>query len=159
MKTESLNALLMDRELGELQPEALELLEAWLAEHPGDAASVPSIRRTLSTATAAVHRYPELAKPEIPVRISRTYGFELPRWRLVPLAVAASVLILVAGTSWLAYLAGQSSAQNNVAVQRPKLSNQTQLASKQPDPWTHYALAPDRHGGLTIIRRDTKPQS
>ena len=64
MKPESLHALFIDRELGELPPEAVELLEAWLAEHPESTAAVPSIRRTLETTSAAVRRFPVLARPE-----------------------------------------------------------------------------------------------
>ena len=81
MKPESLHALLIDRELGELPPETVELLEAWLAEHPESAAAAPSIRRTLETAGAAVRRFPELGRPELPPtestrdRVSRCFVF------------------------------------------------------------------------------------
>lgn len=43
MKPASLNALLLDRELGELSAEAVELLDDWLAEHPQ---SAPPFRRS-----------------------------------------------------------------------------------------------------------------
>ena len=154
MKPESLNALLIDRELGELPPETVELLEAWLVEHPDSAAAVPPLRRTLETTGAAVRTFPELARLEPNV-------LELPvsRFRLVPLALAASVLILLGGTAWLGFRAGQDSVQKATAGNhREPSSVPPAKAVKNSGPWTRYALASGPRGGLTVVRRDINRQ-
>lgn len=153
MKPESLHALLIDRELGELSPETAELLDAWVTEHPGSATAAPSIRATLETARAAVRRFPELARPE-----SELVAFPVPRFRLVPLALAASVLILVGGSAWLGFHAGQQSGQKALAASRgatPTLSPAN--AVKHDGPWARYAFASNPRGGLTVVRRDPNP--
>ncbi len=147
----------MDRELGELEPETLDLLESWLEEHPESTAPVPSIRRTLAAAAAAMHRFPELARPEITPAQPQRFVVPLGRFRLAPLAMAASVLALLGLGTWIGFRAGQESAQHRIALknQRPIAAHQTPTV-RRADPWTHYAWAPAPQGGLTLIR---KPQS
>ncbi len=154
MKPESLNALLIDRELGELPPEAIELLDTWLAEHPELAGDIRPIRRTLETTRAAIRCFPELARPE--ANVIRLPAF---RSRLVPLALAASVFLLLGGTVWLGFRAGRESAQKTA------VRNHGEPFSAQPvnrvtahGPWARYALASDPRGGLTVVRRDPNPQ-
>jgi hypothetical protein len=159
MKTESLHALLIDRELGELPAEAVELLEAWLAAHPESTTAVTSIRRTLETTQAAVRRFPELARVE-----SNLIAFPASRLRLLPLALAASFVVMVGAAAWLGFRAGQDNAMNVAAfVRKPQYSGTltsaatgvAQKALKSDGPWARYALASDPRGGLTVVRRDT----
>ncbi len=153
MKPESLHALLIDRELGELPSETVELLESWLAEHPESAAAVPTIRRTLETTSAAVRRFPELGRPE-----SNVIALPAARFRLIPLALAASVLILLSGAAWLGFRAGQGSAQKAMAGNpREPVTAAPATAIKNNGPWARYALASDPRGGLTVVRRDANP--
>lgn len=153
MKPESLHALLIDRELGELSSDTVELLEAWLAEHPEFAAAVPSIHRTLETTSATVRRFPELARPE-----SNVSAFPAPRFRLIPLALAASILVLLGGTAWLGFRVGHASAQKAMAgSHREPATASPANAFKHNGPWARYALASDLRGGLTLVRRDTNP--
>ena len=154
MKPESLHALLIDRELGELPAEAAELLDAWLAEHPESARAVPPIRRTLATASAAVRRFPDLARPE-----SSVLAFPAPRFRLVPMALAASILILLGGAGWLGFRAGQQSARQALAAShREPPPAVPSKAVKRDGPWARYALASNPRGGLTVVRCDPNPQ-
>jgi hypothetical protein len=153
MKPESLHALLIDRELGELSSEAVELLDLWLAEHPESAAAVPSIRRTLDTATAAVRHFPELARPE-----AEMVAFPPSRARLIPLAMAASILILLGGTAWLKFGANEKSAPKLAESHPAGAPSPPATTLKHSDPWARYALAPDPRGGLTVVRRDINPQ-
>jgi hypothetical protein len=150
MKPESLHALLIDRELKELPPDTLELLEAWLAEHPESTAALAAVRQTLETTGAAVRRFPELARPELD---TRAVPFRSPP--LVPLAWAASILLLLGGTAWVGFRVGQDSAP---AVAVHKDSEPAAVPGVSParpdDPWARYALASDQQGGLTVIRRD-----
>lgn len=150
MKPESLHALLIDRELAELAPDSLELLEAWLAEHPESAASAASLRRTLETTSAAVRRFPELARPE-----PNLIAFPAARFRLVPLALAASILLLLGGAAWLGYRAGQQSPLKTAANRDTESATAPQPSVvKRDGPWARYALASNPRGGLTIVRRD-----
>lgn len=155
MKPESLHALLIDRELGELPPETEELLQEWLAEHPETAAALPSIRRTLATASATVRRFPELARPEEPPQPKNIISFPALRFRFMPLAWAASILILLGGAAWLGFHAGHQSAQSAMAGNQrkpaPILPSNT---AKRDGPWAHYTLASDSRGGLTVVRND-----
>jgi hypothetical protein len=156
MKPESLHALLIDRDLGELSADTVELLDAWLAEHPESAGIVPSLRRTLETAGAAVRRFPELARPEPPQPKRKIFVF--PVFRLMPLAWAAAVLILLAGSGWLGFRAGQQSAQHAQAA-KPRALTPTAAVNtvKREGPWARYALATAPRGGLTVVRYDSNP--
>lgn len=154
MKSESLQALLIDGELGELSSETVELLEAWLAEHPESTAAVPSIRRTLETTSAALRRFPELARPE-----PNVIAFPARRFRLIPLALAASVLILLGGSAWLGFRAGEASAQKAMAGNHPETAPPPPAnAVHNTGPWARYTLASDPRGGLTVVRHDINPQ-
>jgi anti-sigma factor RsiW len=154
MKPESLDALLIDRELGELSPETAELLAAWLAEHPESAATVPSIHRTVETTSAAVRRFPELGRPE-----SNVIALPSARFRVVPFALAASILVLLGGTAWLGFHAGRQSAQEPLtgSHREPPMAASAN-AAKQNGPWARYTVVSDPQGGLTVVRLG-KPQS
>jgi hypothetical protein len=155
MQTESLQALLIDRELGELSSEAVELLEAWLAEHAEATEAVPDFHRTCATAQAAVRRFPELVRPE-PNLIT------LPprRFGLTPLALAASLLVLLGGTAWVGFRAGRASRPETVANDHREVGiAPPDNAVKYDRPWAQYRLVPDPRGGLGVIRRHGKPPS
>jgi len=154
MKPESLHALLIDRELGELSAEAVELLDAWLAEHPESSVAPGSIRRTLETTSAALRRFPELARAE---HKSNVLAFPAPRLRLIPLALAASILILLGGATWFGFQAGQQFAQKTASHQNASAVPRENLVNRA-GPWARYALASDPRGGLTVVRHNAKPQ-
>jgi hypothetical protein len=156
MKPESLQALLIDRECGELSAEAGELLDGWLAEHPESAALAGSIRRSVATASAAVRRFPELARAECAPRV---IIFPALRRRLIPLALAASILILLGGATWLGFHAGQQFAQKTASPSQQKAGPvPSENVVNRPGPWARYALASDPRGGITVVRRDVNPQ-
>ena len=150
MKPESLQALLIDHELGELTPEAAELLTAWLAEHPETASSVSSIQRMLATASHVVNRHPEVVRPECNV-----VALPISRPRFLPVALVASILVLLCGSSWVGFLAGRNSVQKSLpgsfAAETPENS------TRNNGPWARYALAAGPQGKLIIVRRDTTP--
>lgn len=162
MKPESLNALVLDRELGELSPEAAELLDHYLAEQPESAAAARSLRGTVAATRAAVRRFPELARPEAdsaPDRLGLA-AVRLPsgpRFNWTPLALAASVMILLGGAAWLGFRAGEDSAQRAEKPVKPPPALHTRTV-QTAGPWTRYALATDPRGGLTVVRRNLNPQ-
>ncbi len=153
MKPESLNALLIDRELGELVPEARELLETWLSEHPEATSGVPGIRRTIKMARATLRRFPELARPR-----SNVLSPPIARLRLMPLAMAASVALLIGGTAWLGFFVGRQSARNPAAQAHSQPAIPAGNAARQASPWAQYAVVSAPGGGLTVVRCDAKSQ-
>jgi anti-sigma factor RsiW len=163
MKTESLHALLMDRELGELTPEAAELLAAWLAEHPAAAREVETVQRTVAIAGTALRRFPDLARvaPEAVEPPRAANVLLLPtapaRWR--PLALAASVALLLGGAGWMGFRAGVQSAPKLAVDSRvAPPATATAAVARPRGPWTRYAFASDPRGGLTVVRRDPQSQ-
>lgn len=85
MKPETLESLMIDRALNELQPEVGELLDAYLAQNPAAAAGVAQIEDTMRLARQAVP-VPE----EVPQRAFVPNSFSEPRrhawleWLRVP---------------------------------------------------------------------------
>lgn len=160
MNPASLNALIIDRELGELPPEAAELLDAWLTEHPESADEVARTRRTLQTTQAAIRRFPELARPEPSVQPeAEVISLPAVRSRFMSFALAASVLLLAGGTGWLGFRAGRVTAPS-VAGQSPIQSTSASSAQAvgSSGPWARYALAVDPRGRLLAVRRDPHTQ-
>jgi hypothetical protein len=164
MKPESLHALLLDRELGELSAEAAELLDAWLAEHPQSASAAPALRRTVATTRAAVRRFPELARPEpeiAPSRLARRFHIAPGRsaaasngrrFNWAPVALAASLMLALGAGAWLGFRAGEGSAERVARQGRPAPAMHPHAAGPS-GPWARYALASDPRGGLTLVRR------
>lgn len=148
MKAESLNALLIDRELGELTPEAVELLESWLAEHPDEIQGADKLHETVRIARETLGHFPELGWPA-----PRVLSFGRSSPPLVPLALAASVVILIGTSSWLGFKAGRESREAQLPIQResPAISKES---LRESSPWAQYALASNPEGGLTIVRND-----
>jgi len=97
MKPETLEALFLDRALGELSPEAAELLDAWSQQHPAEAAKAATISATLSLAR-------EATASDAPVT---TLPLPAPKWirpawhlRRPELLRLAACLALGAGLGW-----------------------------------------------------------
>lgn len=104
MKPETLEALLLDRSLGELEPETSELLDAYLAQNPDASARSASLQETARVARAVLGA--RTASPT-PARVLPA----IPPWRREsspfvriassqPLKLAACVAIGVAA-GWL----------------------------------------------------------
>jgi hypothetical protein len=170
--------LLIDRQLGELSTEAGELLDAWLAEHPQAAADAPSLQRAAELTRAAVRRFPELARPEVANRgptvrapyrraeptiapgLDEPSPLRLPsgpRFRWLPLAMAASLVLVLSISAWLGFRAGEESAQR-LAKQNNPAPAANAVRNKPAGPWARYALATDARGGLTVVRREANSQ-
>ena len=100
MKTETLEALLIDRALGHLTPEMDELLGEHLAANPGSARLAAELQETVTLAAAALQRpLPVLKLPPPGVAALP------PRRAFQPLALAASFLAgigLTLAAAWVA---------------------------------------------------------
>jgi len=150
MKTESLQALLIDRQLGELPTETLELLEAWLAEHPESMHEALQAEEAVHWTRAAVRCFPELARPD---REPGVLQFRSHWSRWMPLAIAASVAALVGGAAWFGYRSGE---QSGLRQAHPALAPVARQQVGEAGPWARYAVVSGPGGGLTVVRRDTK---
>jgi hypothetical protein len=94
MKTETLEALLIDRALGHLTPEMDELLGEHLAANPGTARLAAELQETVTLAAAALKR--PLPVLKLPPPVVTTLP---PRRAFRPLALAASFLAGI-GLTW-----------------------------------------------------------
>jgi len=145
MNRESLQALIIDHQCGELSPEVAELLEAHLASDASSKAEAERILATLDTTRQAVLGHPELARTTYP-EIGRLPG-NTSRDRSW-LARAAAILLLVS----LAGLGGFRIGR----AKDPSLSLAAMGRSEAPiknSPWTRYRIASNPGGaGLQIAR-------
>ena len=101
MKSETLRSLLVDKELGELTPDVVELLDAYLTAVPEAQAEADAMTRTVETARETVRRFPELAATPTTTATLRT---EVIRHWFAPSLAYAAALIAVAGiAAWLGF--------------------------------------------------------
>ena len=97
MKPETLEALFIDRAVGELSPEAAELVDAWGQQHPADCSRASAVATTLALAREAIAGDATAPHPPLPE----------PRWnrnrwnrRRSELLRLAACLALGAGIGW-----------------------------------------------------------
>ena len=153
MKPETLDALLIDRELGELPADVVELLDTYLELAPTDRQEAEAVSRTISITRETVRRFPELARgteqPSPPNIIS------LAQWFTPWMARAAVVAAVAVTGGWLGYRAGT----NSVSVQSARLDRKPVAETVVSRPttadtrelWARYNVAFDqRRGELTI---------
>ena len=94
MNKELIKRFLMDRALGELPPETIELLEAYLADHPEIQSLADEINETVTLGERAVHadlpiQLPAFQKERMLSRSRPTGWNTAGRW----ISVAASLII------------------------------------------------------------------
>ena len=148
MNPETLRALLVDRQLGELTPDVAGLLDAYLEAVPSARAEADAVARTVSTTRETVCRFPDLAP---------TSGTEPKPWIMpivcwfAPRLVRTAALIVVAVLAgWLGYRAGHgASPSGTMRVGGPAA---THIAdSRYKSLWTQYQVAYDSHHGAFIV--------
>lgn len=117
MSPESFDVLITDRELGELPPETLELLEAYLALHPKAEAEGADVMETIAVARRAVVMPPEIPRSELVVNRLRQ---ERARWgmrrRLTAVARVAAGVALGLGIGWLWFARSITTSSTSVAA-------------------------------------------
>ncbi len=162
MNAQSLQALVIDRHLGELSPEASELLALHLAQHPAAQKEADRILEALAVTGQAVVRHADLA-PVGPLREAPkpTPAPAKAGW-LTPglLAKAAAVLLLAAGCAGAGFYAGKAQSPTAGAPigGAPVVASTTPPASapRADRPWANYKLSQDPDGGgLRVVRTDT----
>lgn len=105
MKPETLSALLMDRELGELPPDARELLEAYLALVPGAQFEAAAVARVVGLARETVCQFPDLSRPA-PGAGRHPKIRPLPWLRSGQVRAAAVVVVAAVAGLWAGYQTG-----------------------------------------------------
>jgi len=143
MNPKSLEALIIDRSLGELSPEAAELLQTFLEAHPESHGEVAKIEAALSATEVAVSSHPVLFSER---QLAESQG-TAPE-NVIPLpatvwlrAVAAIALLALVGAS--GYLAGNRSQSRGPAS--PAQRSPALLSSNSASPWAQYRITP---GGI-----------
>ncbi len=164
MKLSSLHALVIDRQCGELSPEAIELLDLHLAQHAEARAEAERILQTLHITREAVVRHPELGRVAPlavgPAAAAPTLSLKRSRFvSLTWLARAAAMVLLVAVTTAGGFLAGRSSVPAMVQNQKPAASSRAitlaQANPRQSSPWAQYRMSVDPSGeGVQVQRVD-----
>lgn len=151
MKPSSLHALIIDRQFGELTPEAEELLELHLAQNADARAEAERILASLSVTHDAVLRHPELARV-MPASMEKAVVPAPRRTSIMPwLARAAAIVLLAAVTGITGFVAGRSEsrmASGNGDSPTP--------SPRKESPWARYRMSFDPAGeGMQVVRVDT----
>ncbi len=138
MKSETLRALLVDRELGELPADVTELLDAYVAAVPAARAEADATARTVLTARDTIRRYPVLA----PTAEAKAEAIPIFLW----LARVAAVVVVAAVAGWFGYRAGHEPVTGKVA---PPV-----VESRVHSMWAQYQVAYDsRRGGFVVVQQ------
>jgi len=156
MNATTLNTLVIDQSLGELPPEASELLETYLAQDPEARAEAERIREAVGVTEETVNRRPELFGE--PVEGQGTIpSFPLLPFLLQPrlrVAAAVAVLALVAVGGFLAGQRAPSGAPDSLAEQSerdPALLASSGRASGET-PWARYRIEDGRlRAGIAVV--------
>lgn len=151
MKPESLHALVLDHHLGELSPEAAELLEHHLAANAPARAEAERLLQSLHATREAVLRHPELARvPVTPQAAARAVARPSRPSLMQGLARAAAVLLLAA-------LAGVLGHMMTERLTAPATTGTPPSAPepRRESPWAQYRMAFDPAGeGVRVVRVD-----
>jgi hypothetical protein len=140
MTPETLRALLMDRELGELSPDIAALLDAYLAASPEARVESEATARTINTTRETVRRFPELA-PRADAE-SEDKVVPIIFW-LTRIAALAAV---VAVSAWGGFWFGSANVRSN----SPATTTQS-TAHRYDGLWSRYQVARDSRRGTYVV--------
>jgi hypothetical protein len=145
MKSETLRSLLVDRELGELAPDVVELLDTYLAFVPEARAEAETMARTVQTARETVRRFPDLAATAPMTATSRVEAIR--PWFAPSLAYAATLVAVAGIAMWLGFRAGVSASG----------TDKTAAAARAPDHrfeglWTQYQIVYDSGRAFVVAK-------
>jgi len=136
MKQETLQAFLVDRELGELTADVTELLDAYVAAVPAAQAEANATTRTVSTARDTIRRYPYL----VPTAGTETEVIPIFLW----LARIAAVIAVAAIAGWVGYRTGHAGKTAPTVVE-----------NRVHGVWAQYQVAYDsRRGAFVVAQQD-----
>lgn len=157
MKTQELQALIMDWRMGELRPEVEALLAAYLAQNPAAREESKRIEETLAVTKKAVRAHPELV-PSPGADLRETPKLAVPvRRSLLPWLKLAAALAVAGGAGLFGFQlgAGRAGDQGGVASAQTKPPpgrapeiRPALAANAAPGPWAKYRISgnSDRQG-------------
>jgi anti-sigma factor RsiW len=148
MSPETLRALLVDRELGELAPDVAELVDAYLEAVPAARAEADAMARTVNTARETVRRFPDLAPTSEPV--AEPQVVPIVYWLAPWLARAAALVAVAALAGWLGYRTGHTAGPSG-PVQAGGATATRVVDSRFKGLWTQYQVAYDSRRGTFIV--------
>lgn len=158
MKTQELQALIMDWHMGELRPEVGALLEAYLAQNPTAREESHRIEETLAVTKKAVQAHPELVpSPGTDLKEAPKVTVPMRRSQLPWLKLAAALAVAGgAGLFGFQLGAGSASTQGGLATAQAEKAGgivpevRPALAANTPSPWAKYRISGnnDRQGLL-----------
>ncbi len=150
MNPETLRALLVDRELGEIAPDVAELLDAYLEAVPAARAEAEATARTVSTTRETVRRFPDLAPTSETKAESEVIPFV--HWLVLWLARAAALIAVAVLAGWWGYRAGHIAGPTE--TMQAGGSTATRVAdSRFKGLWTQYEMAYDSRRGAFIVAK------
>jgi hypothetical protein len=153
MNLETLRALLVDRELGELAPDIAELLDAYVEAVPTARAEADAMARTVSTARETVRRFPYLATP--PGKTVESQVKPIVNWLVPWLARAAALVVIAAFAGWFGYSAGHTAGPAERAQTAGNTGAGTAVTrvadGRFKGLWTQYQVAYDSRRGAFIV--------
>lgn len=148
MKPESLHALIIDRHLGELSPEAVELLEHHLAANAGARIEAERVLESLNITREAMLRHPELARVPVTAAAGQTAS---RRPSMMTWMARAAALLLAALAGAGGFLAGRLDTAGGKST-----ATATPGAPRKESPWARYRMTFDPAGeGMQVVRVDT----
>lgn len=151
MKSESLQALIIDQQAGELLPEVVELLEAHLANDPISRKEADRIRLALEITSQTVVRHPELVR--FVERVPTTEGSRPMPKSVHPFLKAAAALVFACLTAAAGFQLGRNQSIQVTAESAAERSA-TPIPRKD-SPWARYRMAIDpKVGGIQVVRVD-----
>ncbi|MDI1314900.1 hypothetical protein [Prosthecobacter sp.] len=148
MKPESLHAMVIDHHSGELSPEVVDLLEAYLSTNPAAREEAARIAEVLRLTGEAVARHPECVRvfshAEIkPVRELRRKWAQ-PLWLKAAAVIAFSALTAAGG-----FYIGSARPEASV------IANAAPVTPRKDSPWARYRMALDPlSSGMQVVRVD-----
>ena len=154
MNPQSLQAILIDRALGELSPEVAELLDHHLANDADARAEAARLETTIGIAGKADQHFPEPGHPALGRSAHRP---ALPSsW----LGLAASLLVAALAAAGGYFFGSQSSARGIVSTPpaRAPESATMPVVAAAPLPWTRYEVAASQ-GKFRFVRLPSNPSN
>jgi hypothetical protein len=153
MNPQSFHALIIDRQLGELSPEAGELLDIHLAQNPSARLEAERILQSLAAAGDAMLQHPELSRVA-PVTKSNA----ILSWRrsIAPWMLRAAALVLLTATAaTLGFVTGRSGASLGHPTTVLAAVSQPAPSTPKLGPWARYRVTYDHAGsGMQVVRVD-----
>lgn len=152
MKPESLHALVIDHHSGELTPEVVDLLEAYLALQPAARKEVAEIESVLTLTSTAVAQHPECV--HVWSRKDITPGHKPARKKVLPMWMKAAAMIAFSALTTAGGFYAGSRHLGDVASS-PALASVASATPRRESPWAQYRMALDPHGGgMQVVRVD-----